>query len=315
MNALSALRSPSPESESDGIRLRVLSLGAGVQSTTLALMAAHGEIGPMPDCAIFADTGWEPKAVYEHLAWLMSPNVLPLPVHIVSAGDIRADLIAGAQGKRSASIPAFTRNVTPAGTEIPVLGENDNGESVVIGTRLLRTERVDVGMIRRQCTGDYKIVPIRRKVREIAGLTRRRSPKTPVAEQWIGISFDEALRMKPSFENWQINRWPLIERRMSRRDCLCWLERHDYPVPPKSACIGCPFHSDAAWRHIRDTDPEAWANAVALDRKIRTGFRGIRGEVFLHRSAVPLDQADLTTDADRGQLDLWPNECEGMCGL
>lgn len=63
------------------IRLRVLSLGAGVQSTTMALMAAHGEIGPMPDCAIFADTGWEPKSVYDHLEWLMSPNVLPFPVY------------------------------------------------------------------------------------------------------------------------------------------------------------------------------------------------------------------------------------------
>lgn len=315
MNALSAIRSPSAGAESDGIRLRVLSLGAGVQSTTLALMAAHGEIGPMPDCAIFADTGWEPKAVYEHLTWLMSPNVLPFPVHIVSAGDIRADLIAGAQGKRWASIPAFTRNVTPAGTEMPVLGEDEDGGSIVIGSRILRTEHVGIGMIRRQCTSDYKIVPIRRKVRELAGLTRRRSPKTTVAEQWIGISLDEALRMKPSFEEWQLNRWPLIEQRMSRRDCLRWLERHDYPLPPKSACIGCPFHSDAAWRHIRDTDPEAWTDAVDLDRTIRTGFRGIRGEVYLHRSAVPLDEADLTTAADRGQLDLWPNECEGLCGV
>ena len=67
-----------PPADTSTIKLRVLSLGAGVQSTTLALMAAHGEIGPMPDCAIFADTGWEPKAVYEHLAWLRSPNVLPL---------------------------------------------------------------------------------------------------------------------------------------------------------------------------------------------------------------------------------------------
>ena len=62
-----------------------------------------------------ADTGWEPKAVYEHLAWLRSPNVLPFPVHIVSAGDLRADLLAGARGERWASIPAFTRTVTPAG--------------------------------------------------------------------------------------------------------------------------------------------------------------------------------------------------------
>jgi len=67
---------PSPPS----IRLRVLSLGAGVQSTALALMAAHGEVGPMPDCAIFSDTGWEPAAVYEHLARLRSGNVLPFPV-------------------------------------------------------------------------------------------------------------------------------------------------------------------------------------------------------------------------------------------
>ncbi|MDD3836681.1 MAG: hypothetical protein PHG43_02460, partial [Phenylobacterium sp.] len=84
----------------DAIRLRVLSLGAGVQSTTLALMAAHGEVGPMPDCAIFADTGWEPRAVREHLAWLMSPNVLPFPVHVVSAGDIHADLLRAGSGER-----------------------------------------------------------------------------------------------------------------------------------------------------------------------------------------------------------------------
>jgi hypothetical protein len=297
------------------IRLRVLSLGAGVQSTTLALMAAHGEIGPMPDCAIFADTGWEPNAVYKHLAWLKSPNVLPFPVHVISAGDLRADLLAGARGERWASIPAFTRNITPAGTELPAYDEDEDGELVVVGSRILRTDRVGIGMIRRQCTADYKIVPIRRKVRELLGIAGRRSPGSPIAEQWIGISMDEALRMKPSFETWQVNRWPLIELGMTRQDCLRWLERHDYPIPPKSACIGCPFHSDAAWRHLRDHDPEAWDDAVVVDAAIRTGFRGIRGELYLHRSAAPLGEADLTTEADHGQLDLWQNECEGMCGI
>ncbi|SES41233.1 hypothetical protein SAMN03159406_04141 [Rhizobium sp. NFR03] len=66
---------------------------------------------------------------------------------------------------------------------------------------------------------------------------------------------------------------------------------------------------------MRDEDPEAWLDAVAVDRAIRTGLRGIRGEVYLHRSAVPLDEADLSTAADRGQLDLLPNECEGLCGV
>ena len=305
---------PSPEQQAS-IRLRVLSLGAGVQSTTLALMAALGEIGPMPDCAIFADTGWEPRAVYEHLAWLRSPNVLPFPVHIVSAGDLRADLLAGARGERWASIPAFTRTVTPAGAELPVYDADENGDLVAVGSRVVPTERVGVGMIRRQCTGDYKIAPIRRKVRELLGIAGRRSPKVPVAEQWIGISLDEVLRMKPSFEPWQRNRWPLVEQGMTRQDCLRWLDRHDYPLPPKSACIGCPFHSDDHWRRMRDRDPEAWADAVLVDAAIRTGFRGIRGEVYLHRSAVPLNQVDLSTEADRGQLDLWPNECEGLCGM
>jgi hypothetical protein len=158
-------------------------------------------------------------------------------------------------------------------------------------------------------------VPIRRKVRELAGLTRRRSPKTPVVEQWIGISLDEVMRMKASAEAWQVNRWPLIERRMTRQDCLRWLERNDYPLPPKSSCIGCPFHSDSMWRHIHDHDAHAWSDAVVIDRSIRTGLRGIRGEVFLHRSAVPLDEVDLATAEDLGQLDLFANECEGVCGV
>ena len=158
-------------------------------------------------------------------------------------------------------------------------------------------------------------MPIRRQVRALAGLTRKRSPCFPVVEQWIGISFDEAIRIKPSFEDWQVNRWPLVERGMTRQDCLRWLERNAYPLPPKSACIGCPFHDDDMWRDMRAHDPVAWADAVAIDRAIRTGLRGIRGDVFLHRSAVPLDQADLTSIEDRGQLSLWGNECEGMCGV
>ena len=263
------------------IKLRVLSLGAGVQSTTLALMAAHGEIGPMPDCAIFADTDWEPRAVYEHLAWLTSPNVLPFPVHIVSDGNIRDGLVKGAQGERWASIPAFTRSASGK-----------------------------VGMIRRQCTKELKIVPLRRKVRELIGITGKRSPNHPVVEQWIGISFDEIVRMKMSMEPWQVNRFPLIELSMTRRDCLRWLERNGYPTPPKSSCIGCPYHSDSLWRQMREEDPDAFADAVAVDRMIRTGFRNLRGEVFLHRSCLPLDEADLDTLADKGQLDLFADECD-----
>ena len=73
------------------VKLRCLSLGAGVQSTTMALMAARGELTPMPDIAIFADTGWEPAAVYDHLDWLRSGEVLPFPVEIVKKSNLRDD--------------------------------------------------------------------------------------------------------------------------------------------------------------------------------------------------------------------------------
>lgn len=64
-----------------------ISLGAGVQSSTMALMAAHGELHPMPEGAIFADTQDEPQEVYDWLAELQ--RHLPFPIHRVSAGKLK----------------------------------------------------------------------------------------------------------------------------------------------------------------------------------------------------------------------------------
>ena len=270
-------------------KLRILSLGAGVQSTTMALMAAHGEFEFMPDCAIFADTGWEPKAIYEHLAWLMSPNVLPFPVHVTNNGNIRDDLTSDAPG-RYAAVPFFLKKAD--------------------GTK---------GMGRRQCTHEYKLKPLRWKMRELLGKGRRDRIAPGTVEVWIGISTDEAGRMKPSTAQWMVNRWPLIEAGMSRRDCLRWMADHDYPTPVKSSCIGCPFHNDAAWREQRDNDPESRADAIEVDRIIRSGGSAQagkwKGEQFMHASLKPLDEVDLSTAEDRGQLNMFNNECEGMCGV
>ena len=270
--------------------LRVISLGAGVQSTTMALMAAHGEIGPMPDCAIFADTGWEPQYVYDHLDWLMSDNVLPFPVHVVSNGNIRDDLLGDNQSKRKAYVPVFIKN--PDGTS---------------------------GMGKRQCTFDYKITPINWKIRDLLGVGRRGRIAKQSVELWIGISTDEAARMKPAKQQWLSHHWPLIDSGMSRQDCLRWVEKNAYPLPPKSSCIGCPFHNDAAWREIKDNHPEEWADAIEVDRRIRLGStkdgRLLKGEEYLHASLKPLDEVDLDTAEDRGQLNFFVNECEGMCGV
>ena len=266
-------------------RLVVLSLGAGVQSTTLALMAAAGEIKPMPDAAIFADTQWEPRAVYDHLTWLETR--LPFPVHRVTAGNIRDGILArrNTTGGRYASIPWFT------------LGED--------GSK---------GMGQRQCSSEYKLAPIMWKVRELLGVDRRAQIKPGSAEIWIGISTDEAHRMKPARQAYMTNRWPLIDAGMSRDDCLKWMSARGFPKPPKSACIGCPYHDQDYWRNMRDNSPAEWADAVEVDRQLRLGnSRGLRAIEFMHPQRVPLDQADLTPKPR--EPDLFGNECEGICGV
>jgi hypothetical protein len=260
---------------------RFLSLGAGVQSSTLALMIANGEIEPV-EAAIFADTGWEPRKVYEWLDWL--EKQLPFPVYRVQHGNLRQDILNKQQGIRVAAVPWHM--IMPSG---------------------------DRAMGRRQCTMEYKIQPLTRKTRELLDLKPGQRAKGVLCEMLIGISTDEALRMKPAKEAWKRHRWPLIEKSMSRSDCLAWMERKGYPLPPKSSCIGCPFHNDHEWRAIK-ADTEAWADALEVDAAIRQQ-PGMRGQQFMHRSCVPLDQVDLSTAADHGQVDMFNNECEGMCGV
>lgn len=266
-------------------KLRVISLGAGVQSSVMALMAAKGEIGPMPDCAIFADTQWEPKEVYTHLDWLETQ--LPFPVHRVTIGNIREDHIVAVRDKvRVGYMPLF----------------GDDGT-----------------LSRRHCTADYKITPVHKKMRELIGVGyRQRAPKIEVVESWLGISTDEIQRLKVADKRWLAHRWPLIEAYMSRRDCLSWFNKR-YPgrALEKSACLGCPFHGNAEWRHMKKNKPDEWADVVEFDKGIRNGgISNSKGKQYLHRSCVPLDQVDLSTPADKGQREFgFLEECEGMCGI
>jgi hypothetical protein len=102
------------------------------------------------------------------------------------------------------------------------------------------------------------------------------------------------------------------------------MEQHGYPKPPRSACVYCPFHSDNEWRRLRDEEPEEFARAIRFEKDlqaVKAKTDNFRGVPFLHPSLVPLDQVDLSTDIERGQLSLWldeqsfGNECEGMCGV
>lgn len=249
--------------------LTVLSLGAGVQSTTLGLLMVDGHL-PRPDVAIFADTGWEPAAVYEHLDRL-APVLEAAGVEVarVAAGNIRADALAA--GKRFASMPLHFRNLDGS-----------------------------IGLGRRQCTKEYKLVPILAEIRrrlgaevdEQARVGRVRGRRR--AEVLIGISSDEAGRAKDSRVGYAVNRYPLLtafDWPWTRAACETYLaDRWPWPVP-RSACVGCPFRTDSEWLALTDDE---LADAIDFDHAHRPvmAARGFVGESFLHPRLVPLDEVE-----------------------
>lgn len=269
--------------------LRVLSLGAGVQSTTILLMMIHGEI-PKADHVIFADTGWEPKRVYQHLEWLqdlMQKNNMIF--HIVSKGNLREDFLSDV--KRYASMPLY------------LIGEQNKK-----------------GMIRRQCTTEYKLEPVVKKQRELAGLKPRQRCKEHRIVNIIGISYDESQRMRDPLFPWIQNEYPLIDKKITRQDCIEWCESYNYPKPPRSACIGCPYRRQKEWLDLQQ-DPSEWQDAVDFDNALRTLphlVNRFKGTPFLHESRVPLSQADIRSNEQKGIVSLFDDtfaqECIGMCG-
>ena len=273
-------------------RLTVISLGGGVQSSVMTLMASAGAFDRVADCAIFADTHWEPPSLYPHLEWLAGQ--LRFPLYVVDNGrSLREDVkgLTNHSGSR--------RYV-----DIPVYLKGRDGEGNGIG--------------RRQCTDNYKIRPVRRKVRELLGLRRgQRVPSGVGVELWLGISTDEAIRMKTSRDGWMTNRYPLIEAGMSRGDCMdWWTARYERPLE-RSACVACPFQSRARWVETKRRWPELFAEAVEIDANLRSGL-ALDKTPYLHARRLPLAQAVALDEAEPGEgglSDGFGNECEGRCGV
>ena len=273
--------------------LRVLSLGAGVQSSALALMIHKGKI-PMVDCAIFADTQAEPPKVYEWLEFIK--KTVSYPVHIVTWRNLEQDVLDASQGKYQAfTIPFYTKN----------------------------KETEQKGMLMRQCTADYKIKPVTKKVRELLGYKKgeRVDLKEVKVEMLLGISTDEMRRMRMNRLRYIDNQYPLInDFGMSRQDCIMWMKDNGYPMPTKSACYFCPFHSQSTWKEIKENDPELFEKAVQMDKQIRDQEKyktnnKHNDELYLHRSCEPLDKA-LEDDGQLDMFDGFGSICdEGMCGV
>lgn len=274
--------------------MKVISLGMGVQSTAMYYMSSMG-ILPRADNAIFADTGREKTATLTYLdflkKWQHENNGIPI---IVIHTKLYEDLMQKSQtDERFAKIPAFTKNED------------------------------SIGMLQRQCTYDYKILPIDKEIRSMCGMKHGQRMTTNV-EVWKGISLDEYDRMSYPNVGWKTHVYPFVGYsvskkdtrkfdglRMSRADIRAWYEKNNLPIPVKSSCVFCPYQSDAAWARLKKDFPEDFSAAVEVDEKIRDmSKKGIKSPVFLHKTCKPLK--DIPFDA---QMDLWHGECTDNCHI
>ena len=277
--------------------LTYLSLGAGVQSSALLVALALGDLAPKPEYALFADTGDEPAWVYRQLDWCgRFAYDHGITLRVVTGPTLSGHLRAAANGSKESLTP------------IPAFVERDG----------------KLSMMHRQCSRHFKIDRLTKAVRALLGVPKGGRVKGTV-DALIGISVDEAIRAKPSPLPWVRNRWPLLDAGWTRANCASYLRDKDVPVPRRSACVFCPFHSDKEWRELQTEAPDDFRAAVVLERDIadlaNVKGRGGCGPLRLHRSGRPLGEVDFLRWRDvPGQghlfdLDGFGNECEGLCGV
>ena len=261
--------------------VRVLSLGAGVQSSALCYMYQLEKLKDFPDFAVFADTQAEPQEVYSFLKKLQK-DITIFPIYTATKGDLR---------DHPNKIPFFVRH--------------PNGKK---------------GMGWRQCTNDFKVQVVIKKIRDILGYKPRQRWKHHI-EMVMGISYDEIGRKKTPQEKWRTNAYPLIDKGLTRQDCIDFCKSYKLN-PPRSACIMCPYRSKKEWAHMKKQHPKDFEAACQYDEKIRLSAtrmgKGLSLEQYIRPELIPLRNIDLDHLTDNKQMDLqfgMANECEGMCGV
>ena len=268
--------------------MKIISLGLGVQSTALYFLSSMGII-PKADFAVFADPGAESEETYKYLQYLQIWQKSNHGIEIVveNGCNIYTDIIQKSKAnKQFASIPGFT--------------QNEDGTT---------------GILRRQCTREYKIAQVHKAIRKLYDLKPyQRFPKTDI---WIGITLDEAHRAKDSREKWANNIYPFLNypdsyltKPWNRFDCISFYQENNLVIPPKSSCVFCPYQSPNRWKNVmKSRDRE---KVIHVDKAIRDmSMKGMRAPIYLTSHCLPIDKINFQNIPE----DMFGNECEGYCGI
>lgn len=233
-------------------RVVVWSWGGGVQTIALLCLIAKGEL-PKPELAIMADTGRERASTWRYHHAYAKPLLDKVGIPFEIASH---DL---------ATVDLYAHN---GDLLLPVYTDN--------------------GKFPAYCSSEWKKWVVRRRLRELGY-----GPDKPVL-MWFGMSLDEVERMRVTKVNWIKNHYPLcMDVKKRRYECLKVIEDFGLPKPPNSCCWMCSNMRDSEWAEMKETDPDDFARAVTLDRQIRRADRkNKKGGIYLHRSRVPLDEAN-----------------------
>lgn len=260
--------------------IRAMSFGGGVQSTAMLVLAAQGRIDY--PTALFCNVGADSEnpATLKYIEEYSKPYA---DTHGIEFLELQKKLRDGTpetvmsrirDGERSIGIPVRMSNGAPGN---------------------------------RQCTADFKIRVVAKEIKR-----RGATPENP-ATVALGISRDEFHRMRTSSGiPYQNNAYPLIDLNMSRQDCMNVITSAGLPVPPKSSCFFCPFHTKAAWREMARNEPDLFIRSVELERFINERRERLgKDRVWMSSALRPLDEAF----SDDGQLSMFEDDTDGACDI
>jgi hypothetical protein len=243
------------------VTLRIISYGGGVQSTALVVLAATGQLGHV-DAAVWSNVGDDsehPKTI-DYVRDVATPWAAEHGLEVVTTQKTRRDgtpvTLLGEIRRKTSSIP------------IPVHMENGAPG-------------------RRTCTGEFKIKVISKWLRQ-HGATEQ-DPATVI----VGISVDEIERLNNRrVGKLEVVEYPLVDRRLTRADCMQIISSAGLPVPVRSACYFCPYQSPSKRAEQRRDEPELFWKSVEIERLIveRCDTLG-KPRFFMTRGGRPLDEA------------------------
>lgn len=240
--------------------LRIFSNGGGVQSTACLVLAAQGKIDfkTFLFCNVGDDS--ENPATLDYVHSVQMPYATAHGIELIELQkkmrDGSVETLAGRiyRTKRSIPIPVRLSNGAPG---------------------------------HRDCTNDFKIRPVARWLKDQGATV------SGPAIVGLGISLDEFQRARTeSGFAWQKLEYPLIDLRMTRANCMSIIHTEGLPIPPKSSCYFCPFHSPSEWMRIKRETPELFQRAIDIERKINSKHSSKDGYYHLHPYLIPLEKLE-----------------------